>query len=66
MPTSRVLSKELQKTLQIELTSLPEIKQLLAVTVDGLELDALAFAPKSFIFIIILFTFGHCWFNLFQ
>ena len=48
------------------LSNPPEIKQLLAVTVDGLELDALGFALKSFIFIITLFTFGHCWFNLFQ
>ena len=45
----------------------PEIKQLVAVMVDRLELDALSFTLLgSFIFIILLLTFGPCLFNLFQ
>ena len=46
MSTSWVLSRELQKTLQIKPLELARDKQLLAVMVDGLELDALGFAPS--------------------
>ena len=45
----------------------PEIKQLVAVMVDRLELDALSFTLLgSFIFIILLLTFEPCLFNFFQ
>ena len=49
------------------LSNPPEIKPLPAVIVDGWNwMPWVLPLLKSFIFIILLFTFGHCWFNLFQ
>ena len=53
MPTSPLLPKELQKAYRSSLTNPPEIKQLLAVMVNSLELDALGFIKLK------LQYFGH-------
>ena len=66
MPTSPLLPKELQKAYRSSLTNPPEIKQLLAVMVNSLELDALGFMSSRTIHFYHPPT--HLWalFNLFQ